>query len=305
MSDSTFHRFLASELLPGEASQARFHILSAPFEASVSYGGGTARGPESILLASDQLELWDGFSIPAEEGIYTWPTIDCSGPAEDVLGRIEAATEAALAAGGLPLLLGGEHTVSLGALRALAKRHGGSNFGPKFGIIQFDAHADLRESYEGNPYSHACVMRRAVEETGAALFQIGVRALCAEERDWRQSNNIGYLDASAIARDGLPETILPLDFPQHIYISFDIDGLDPSIMPATGTPVPGGLGWYQALDCLERCIRGNTEGGTGPRTVIGADLVEFAPIDALHSADATAAQLCYALMGAIQRFGKR
>lgn len=285
------HAFLASELPVIAPEAARFHILSAPFEASVSYGGGTANGPARILEASDQLELWDGTSIPADEGLYTWPTVDCSGTVHDVLHAIEAATERALAVGGIPILLGGEHTVSLGALRALAKRH------ESFGIIQFDAHADLRDEYEGNAYSHACVMRRALEEgkeeNRLRLFQFGVRALCTAERDVRAARGVGHLDAAVLARQGVPAAPLPPDFPEKIYISFDIDGLDPSIMPATGTPVPGGLGWYQALECLERCVAG--------RTVIGADVVEFAPIEGLHYADATAAQLTYAIMGVIQR----
>ncbi len=291
---SSAHAFLQSELPAIPPDEARFHIIPAPFEASVSYGAGTAAGPLAILNASDQLELWDGLSIPAEAGIHTWPAVDCAGPAETVLERIEAAVGHAFAHQGLPILLGGEHTVSLGALRATAKALGKTRFGPrKFGIVQFDAHADLRESYGENRLSHACVMRRALEELGVPLFQIGVRALCAEEHAWRGENGVCHLDASAIARRGIPERLLPENFPEQIYITFDIDGLDPSVMPATGTPVPGGLSWREAMLCLERCCV--------ERAVIGADVVEFAPIKSLHFADATAAQLVYALMGCIQR----
>ena len=115
----TTHRFLASELPVVEPESCLFHVLPVPLEATVSYAGGTARGPEAILEASDQLELWDGESVPAEAGIYTWPAVDTSGSPETVLGRVEAAVEGILGCNGLPVLLGGEHTVTYGALAAL------------------------------------------------------------------------------------------------------------------------------------------------------------------------------------------
>ena len=117
----TTHRFLASELPVVEPESCLFHVLPVPLEATVSYAGGTARGPEAILEASDQLELWDGESVPAEAGIYTWPAVDTSGSPETVLGRVEAAVEGILGRNGLPVLLGGEHTVTYGALAALKK----------------------------------------------------------------------------------------------------------------------------------------------------------------------------------------
>lgn len=280
-------RFLASELDHAAPDKARFHVIPVPYEESVSYGGGTAAGPAAILAASDQLELWDGESAPADLGIHTTPAVDCSGGAGAVLERIEAATATALSHGGLPVLLGGEHTVSLGALRALRRLRG------RFGVIQFDAHADLRDRYGGTPYSHAAVMRRAVGDLGLPLFQIGVRALCREEVDYRALLGIGHLDAAALARHGIPDPLLPPDFPERIYVTFDLDGLDPAIMPATGTPVPGGLGWYDARRCLERAMTG--------RRVLGFDVVELAPIPGLHAADFTAARLVYDIMGIVQR----
>ena len=161
-----------------------------------------------------------------------------------------------------------------------------------FGIIQFDAHADLRASYEGSIYSHACVMHRAVADLGLPLAQFGVRELCRAEALTRQEHNVIHYDAATLARDGLPAHPLPDDFPQRVYVSFDVDALDAAIMPATGTPSPGGLGWYDALALVERCLRG--------RTLIGMDVMEFAPLPQLHFADFTAAKLVYALMGAAQ-----
>lgn len=283
-------RFLASELEPCAPKDALFHILPVPFEESVSYGGGTQNGPAAILEASDQLELWDGESVPAHLGIHTCSPVDCHGGVQQVLERIEDAVHTILDDKGLPVLLGGEHTVTYGALAALHKRHG------TFGVIQFDAHADLRDRYEDTPWSHACVMRRAVKDLGLPLVQFGVRALCLEEVEARKLHGVHAHDAAILARTGLPLQPLPSNFPREVYLTFDVDGLDPSVMPATGTPVPGGLGWYDALMLAERALKG--------RQVLGFDVVEFAPLAGLHAADFTAARLVYALMGLIER-GRR
>lgn len=287
MDAAATHRFLASELPDSSPGSCLFHVLPVPLEATVSYVGGTARGPEAILEASDQLELWDGESIPAEAGVYTHPAVDCAGPSEAVLRRVTAAVDTILDYGGLPVLLGGEHTVTYGALSALRRRFG------TFGVVQFDAHADLRDSYEGSPWSHASVMRRAVKDLGLPLVQFGVRALCLEEVEARRTHGVTFHDAAALARRGIPDSLLPPDFPARVYVTFDVDGLDPAIMPATGTPVPGGLGWYQALDLAQRAIAG--------REVLGFDVVELAPVPGLHAADFAAARLVYALMGLVER----
>lgn len=287
--------FLASELEDRSAEHCRFHVIPAPFEASVSYGGGAVEGPAAILRASQQLEVWDGLSAPAVLGIHTTPAVNGAGRAEAVLGRIEAAVAWAAERGALPVLLGGEHTVTLGALRALAARH------ERFGIVQFDAHADLRRSYEGDPLSHACVLRRALELTcvdgnAPELFQIGVRALSPEEVALRRERGIAHLDARDLALSGAPGRLLPPDFPEKVYLTFDVDALDPGVIRATGTPVPGGLGWYQALELAERALRG--------RTVLGFDVVELAPREGDHASDFAAAQLVYCLMGVVQRLAE-
>ncbi|MGI6638887.1 MAG: agmatinase [Desulfobulbus sp.] len=281
--------FLASECrLTGP--EARFHVLPVPLESTVSYGGGTAAGPAAILEASQQLEDWDGRSCPLDEGIHTLPAIDCRGQIEEVLTRIERAVAAVLRAGRLPVLLGGEHTVTLGSLRALAQGL------PKgaIGLIQIDAHADLRESYEGSIYSHACVARRALEDLGMPIFQFGVRALSAVEARLRnQDARISFLDAATFAHNGLPAELLPADFPNTVYLSFDVDGLDPSVIRATGTPVPGGPGWHDCLRFVEQALRG--------RHVAGFDVVELAPQPDDHASSFAAAQLVYSIMGIVQR----
>lgn len=279
--------FLASEYPPVAPESAGFHIIPVPLEQSVSYGGGTARGPEALLAASHQLEAWESGFTPGESGFYTAPPVDCSGPVTGTLDRIESAVAHALACGAVPVVLGGEHTVTLGALRALAERARKS--GEPFGVVQFDAHADLRPQYEGSPYSHASVMYRAVADLELPLVQFAVRDFCREEAEIRQRHGVTHYDAYFLTRVGLPEMPLPEGFPRNIYITFDVDGLDSSLMPATGTPSPGGLNWREAQFILERCVEG--------RRVVGLDVVELAPIAGLHHADFTAAKLTHLMMG--------
>jgi agmatinase len=283
----TMPSFLESEFAPAAPQDALFHIIPVPYEASVSYGGGTAQGPEAILAASSQLEAWDGISAPGELGLYTAPPVCCAGSAEQVMLNIEAAVSASLEHKAIPVLLGGEHSISYGAFAALCKQ------GEPFGIVQFDAHCDLRNAYEGQKHSHASVMYLAVSELHLPLVQLGNRDFCREEVAVRERYSVVHYDAAALFAQGLPQQPLPADFPKNIYISFDVDGLDAALMPATGTPSPGGLGWYEALSLLERCIQG--------RRVIGCDVVELAPIPHLHYANFTAAKLVHALLGMIQR----
>jgi agmatinase len=290
--------FLESERPNAAPDLAAFHVIPVPMEMGISYGRGTSEGPAAILEASTHLEVWDGEGIPVDSGIHTAEFVDCSGGVQDVLGRIEAAVRAAFGAEAIPVLLGGEHTVSLGALEATAGVFGAG----KVGIVQFDAHADLRDSYGGNPYSHACVMRRGVE-LGFPLFQVGVRSLSPEEVEFRARHRIPCLDAREAAgygaarsgrkaADGQPVRVieLPGDFPDLVYLSFDVDGLDPSIVPSTGTPEPGGLGWYQALSMIESVVASG-------RRIVGFDVVELAPDPGSRMSDFTCARLVYDIMG--------
>ena len=282
------NHFLASEYPQASPERAAFHVIPAPLEASVSYGSGTRLGPAALLAASQQLEAWENGMTPCAAGVHTTKTVDCSGPVESALERIEAHVARALAAGAVPVTLGGEHTVTLGALRAVC---GIRNVGQgPLGVIQFDAHADLRSSYEGNIFSHASVMYRAVTDLPVRLAQFAVRDFCPEEAQVRRERQVWHHDAVALADcaasgRGLPEPLLPPDFPHDIYISFDVDGLDASLMPATGTPSPGGLFWHDTRRLLTRLVQG--------RRVVGLDVVELAPIEGLHHADFTAAKLTH------------
>lgn len=286
--------FLASEYADCGARQARFHIIPAPMELSVSYGGGAARGPAAILRASQQLEADDRGVCAGALGLHTTPPARPPASArrrpEAWLTAIAARVGAALHAGALPLLLGGEHTVTLGAARAFHAA------GRRVGFIQFDAHADLRDTYEGTPLSHACVMRR-VFELGFPVLQLGTRATSAAERDFRRANGIAAFDADRLAGQPPPARLLPANFPEEVYISFDVDALDPAAMPSTGTPVAGGLLWREAAALLDAIA--------ARRRIVGADVVELAPQPNLHYADFTAAQLVHRLLAlaAAQRGG--
>lgn len=279
----TFHGI---DVPPAAPAEALFHVISVPYEASVSYGIGTQGGPAAILAASTQLELYDGKSIPAEYGIFTTPPVDCTGDGQEILARIDVAVTECLDLRGIPVILGGEHTVTNGVITALQRNSG------EFGVIQFDAHADLRESFEGSRYSHACVMRRIAEQ-GIPIMQIGTRSYSLEEQHYRESEKIPYFDAEEIWKKGIERIELPADFPQKVFITFDVDGLDASIMPATGTPVPGGLSWFQAMWLIEKFMK--------DRICLGFDVVEFAPIADLHGTAFTAAQLTYNMMGYLVR----
>ncbi|MGB5098729.1 MAG: arginase family protein, partial [Porticoccaceae bacterium] len=193
----------------------------------------------------------------------------------------------AVRAGALPVAIGGEHTVTCGVVRGLLR----SGIGP-FGVVQIDAHADLRDRYEGNPYSHASVMRRVVED-GVPLFQLGVRAWCEEELRARRDFGVGAIDARELVVGNRMSLELPADFPEQVFFTVDVDGLDPSVFPSTGTPAPGGLGWYQTLALFESVAR--------QRRIIGFDVMEFAPIPGFHAYEFAAAQLIYKFMGICQR----
>ncbi len=285
--DLTYPKFLESEIGSVAPGDALFYVIPAPYEKSVSYGTGTEAAPSHILEASQQLELFDGVSVPAERGIYTAPTVDCSGSHEAALARIAAVIENAMHDGRIPVTLGGEHTVTNAAFQGLER------FTGEVGIIQFDAHADLRDSYQGSPLSHACVMRRAID-AGFSSIQIGIRSLSPAEHEFRQDHPLlTCFDAVDIEKSGMDSFSVPGSFPENIYITFDVDAFDPSIMPATGTPEPGGLNWYQAMTALETIC--------SARNVIGFDVVELAPIPGLHHPDYTVARLIFNLMGLIVR----
>lgn len=281
--------FLEQNIKIPAPEKALFHVIPAPYEKSVSYGRGTKRGPKAILEASSQIELFDGLSVPYEKGIYTYPFLKCAGNHKDALDEIRKTVTKTIKMGKIPVMLGGEHTATLGPVSAFYDEYGDS-----FAVIQFDAHADLRDKYRrGAKYSHACVMRRIHQDFKIRIVQIGIRSMSAECHKYRNENKIPFFDAEYFSGGGLKKIIIPDDFPAKIYVTIDVDGLDPSLVPATGTPEPGGLSWYQMMEALGSISES--------RKIIGFDVVELAPIKGLHSANYAIARLVYNFMGIIAR----
>ena len=278
--------FLKSELSKEEQDKDRskFHIIPVPLEKTVSFGKGTSKGPEKIIYASNELERYTGKSEPCSEGIFTHPLLNCNMPLQDIMTSIQKLTKEVSSKNKIPITLGGEHSITYGAIngifQGLKLKHKN-----EIGIIQIDAHADLRKNYENEKHSHASVMYLLGKEK-YKIAQFGVRALSLEEVKNRSYFDITFIDAETIHQN--KEVKLPTNFPTKIYISFDVDGLDPSIMPATGTPVPGGLGYYESLNMLKNLIKG--------KEVVGFDVVELAPIDGFQAYDFTAASIVYKIM---------
>lgn len=275
--------------LPEEHSsfdQAAVLLLPIPFEATVSYGSGTRYGPAAIIEASQQVELYDReFDCePAlEYGVHTLAPLQLSHDPETAVAQISAATASAAAGGKLVVGLGGEHTVSVGFGRGLLQAVGGP-----ITVVQIDAHSDLRDSYEDTPYSHACIARRLLEMDGIEqVLQLGIRSVCTEEVQFVRQN-------PQRARVWYAEQVHDLSWVaefiervrgRRVYLTIDVDGLDPAIVPATGTPEPDGLTWAETLHIL-RTLAANA-------TIVGIDCVELAPQDNLHGADFAVAKLIY------------
>jgi len=269
-----------------DPASARAVVIPFGLEASVSYGGGTAAGPSAILAASQQLELYDdelGCEPYLNYGIAALREPPIARPIGPALDQLAGTVETVLAAGKFPLVLGGEHSLTAGAIRPFAERH------KDLVVLQFDAHADLRDGYQGEHFSHAAAMRRVLEHPGVSLVSVGIRAVSTPEVEFYRANRdrITIHWAKDQSRWNIDEIVRPLAG-RPVYVTFDIDALDAAIMPATGTPTPGGLGYWQALAILRRaCDVGN---------VVGADLVEFAPIKGFHAYDYTAAALAYKML---------
>ena len=276
----------------GALEQAQAVIISAPLEYTVCYGEGTGNGPAAIIAASSQMELYDEEidAVPADYGIGTLAPLDFTGISHDAaLSRIHDAVAVVVQHGQLPIVLGGEHSLSAPCVRAVQEA---DQFAP-LGVVQFDAHSDLRQEYEGTPNSHASAMRRVLDIPGVELLSIGIRSMSVEEHaDWHAGvvkATILWAHALAAGKTNFAAALAAL--PERVYITVDLDCFDPSIMPATGTPEPGGLGWYSVLGMI-RAIAAS-------KHVVGCDIVELAPIVGLNAPDFLAAKLVYRMLGAL------
>ncbi len=281
--------FLGLQSPQCDYANARYAVLPLPYDATTSYRPGTRLGPDAILDASAQVETFDQeLRIDASEaGVFTADPVHAvtTGPA-DYLDAVAAAASPLVADGKFLLGLGGEHSVTGALVRAVVAAGGK---GP-LGVLQIDAHGDLRSQYEGSPHSHASVMRRLHEDLGLAISPVGIRSFCAEEQDYMDSMGIEPLTPWRIATmtpdQWIDEALAKL--PERVYITVDIDGFDPAYAPGTGTPEPGGLDWRQVTALVRAaCER---------KTVVAADVVEVMPIPGQHVTEFLAARLAYKLM---------
>ena len=285
------HTFMGLDEQASDFDRARAVILPVPYEATTSYGGGTGTGPSAILEASRYIELYDQEldSLPADAGIATLPSLALTGAGpEEAIAELRAAYDAVLDAGPdkFVIMLGGEHSITSAPILAWADRLGAE--GRKLSILQIDAHTDLRPDYEGSPYSHASVMARVAEQS--TITAVGIRALTQEEAAFARSRDnihIFYADNIHEGTAWIDDVMKTLG--DDVYITFDVDGFDPALVPATGTPEPGGLQWYPVMKLLRRVF--------AERNVVSADVVELAPIPGYHAADFLVAKLVYKMIG--------
>jgi agmatinase len=282
--------FLGLEGEPGTWEGAGVVVLPIPYESTVSYQGGTKRGPAALIEASRYIELYDQ-ELDAEPGpdigVATLPALHLTsaGP-EAAVRELREAYDTILAEAGERLVIGigGEHSISSAPILAHAARLGE---GEKLSVLQFDAHGDLRVEYEGSPYSHAAVMARCID--AVELVQVGIRAITSEERSVIRERGI-----TTVFADEMWDTEAWIDraleaLGDTVYITFDVDYFDPSLMPATGTPEPGGPAWHPTMKLLRRVF---TE-----KKVVGVDVVELAPLGGNAAPDFVAAKLVYKMVG--------
>ncbi len=265
---------------------ARAVIVPVPYDGTTTFRAGTREGPRAILTASRELEPYDEeiLAEPYQAGIATLEelAVTVASPRE-MVSRVRRAGEAVLKVGKMPVLLGGEHLLSLGMIQAVVDRF------PRVTILHLDAHADLKEEYQESAYSNACIMRHV--HALAPLTQVGIRSLTREEHAYIREADIPCFWAHALHDDSSWVDRVVSCLGAEVYISIDLDGLDPSIMPAVGTPEPGGLGWYEVLRLLRRVAM--------TRRVVGFDVMELLPIPHQVAPDFLAARLVYKLIGYI------
>jgi agmatinase len=258
-------------------------VLPVPYDFTTSYQGGARLGPQAILAASRNMELWDeDLGATYRSGIHTLPELEpaTEGP-EAMVERVARAVAWILEGDCVPVVVGGEHSISTGAVRAAADRY------RNLSVLQIDAHADMRDRYLGSPYNHACVMRRIRERVPAA--SVGIRSMSEEEVEHLRRHPAPIWSVRDFRKLGGRWEKIFGALTADVWITFDLDGLDPSILPATGTPEPGGLDWYEAVDLLSAVSERHR--------IVGFDVVELAPLPGHVASDFLAARLVYRLIG--------
>jgi agmatinase len=273
---------------PTDFSKARVVVLPIPLDRTTSYVPGTRTAPHEILVASSHMELWDEETETDVHniGILTLPEMELAfGTMEKVVQEIRRVATELVSRDKFLLVLGGEHSITPPVVAALAARYQGLS------VLQIDAHADLRESFMGTPHNHACAMRRVLEH--ARITQVGIRSLSLDEaRAVPTLPTTIFYDFNMRAKSDWMERVVD-SLSDTVYVTIDCDGLDPAIMPAVGTPEPGGLTWYELLGLLRRVI--------SSRRVVGCDLVELCPQPGNVAPNFLCAKLVYKILS--YRFG--
>jgi agmatinase len=263
---------------------SRAVLLPVPYDLTTSYRPGTRLGPQAIIDASRFVELHDE-EIEGDVsvlGLHTLPALPpvVSGP-RDMVAAVEASVAGHVANGKLVALLGGEHSLTLGAVRAHREKW------PGLSVLQLDAHADLRDSYEGSAWSHACVMRRVAEL--APSVQVGIRSLSSEESEFASSGKAEIITARQVRKGAVAPEAIAARLSRDVYLTIDCDVFDPALVPAVGTPEPGGLDWYDVVDLIEAVSR--------EHRIVGFDIVELSPLPGMVASDFTIARLTYRVLG--------
>lgn len=285
--------FLGLPVEETDYKKASVIVVPVPFEKTTSYMHGTAKGPAAMIEASHQVEFYD----PELEQESFRPALHTVDPlkvealeAKKALGLIEKEIGKILDDHKFPLMLGGEHTITTGAVGACAKRF------PNLSILQIDAHADLRDTYENSPFSHACAMRRSIEYA-KKLVGVGIRSVCVEEVEFARKHKgitLFYDHQRRAEKNWVAKAIDELT--DTVYLTIDIDGFDPQLVPATGTPEPGGLSWYEGLELIRTLFQ--------KKKVVAADVVELLPLPGAHASSFVAAKLAYKVVGYFKKFQK-
>lgn len=274
--------FLGAEGVPPDPSLAAAAIIPVPYDLTSTWRKGADRGPSCLLDASGTIELYDieTGSEPWKRGIATLPPILHDGGPEELAALVRAVVTEVLGRRAIPVVIGGEHSVTIGAVEAAADAF------PGLGVLQIDAHGDTRESYEGSTHNHACVMARARER--CPIVQVGIRAVDASEMTGLDPARVFWAHEIAAQGDtGWMDEVVRL-LPETVYLTIDLDAFDPSLLPATGTPEPGGLGWYTVNELVRRVAR--------HRRIVGFDVVELLPAPGEHASDFIAAKLVHRVL---------
>lgn len=281
--------FLGLSAKYSSAASARVYVIPVPYEHTTSYKQGTASGPRALLDASQEVELFDDelWIEPFKIGVHTTEPVDIervkTGEAKPFQPLYEV-VKPLVDNDKFPLIIGGEHSLTLGAVRACAERY------KDLSILQVDSHCDLRPAYEGDPYSHASIGYRLYESLPKPLLtQVGVRNVSWQEARWMETEapKINIFWARMQDKWNFNEIVNTLS--DNVYLSIDVGALDSSVMPSTSSPEPGGMNWYQLMELIKHvCVRKN---------VVGADIVELSPIPGLHAPDFLAAKIAYKLIG--------